>query len=285
MLYFLLLGGALFALFQLVSDESFSDPEQREEIVVSEGRINALLQRFEKTWRRPPTRVELDGLIQNFVREEVMYREALALGLDRDDPVVRRRLRQKLEFISEALAALEEPGDEELQAFLDANAESYRQPSRFSFRQVFINSPESSQKAKTEALELLAALRSDRINAAEAGDAHILQHQFVNQSDWEIERTMGRRFLQGLEEIQTGNWQGPIVSGFGLHLVYISESIEGDISRLGEVRDQVFRDWSARKRKQFNEAFYEKLRERYKVTIETPVSESTHNATPEKDSG
>jgi hypothetical protein len=106
LLYFLLLGGALFVLFQQLSGERFRGPDQLEEIVVSEGHIQTLELGFEKTWQRPPTREELDGLIQSFIREEVMYREALALGLDRDDPVVRRRLRQKLEFLSEDMVAL-----------------------------------------------------------------------------------------------------------------------------------------------------------------------------------
>ena len=256
-------------LFQQVADDSYVSPDQREEIVVSAGQIQTLKLGFEKTWNRAPTREELDGLIQSFVREEVMYREALALGLDRDDPVVRRRLRQKLEFLSEDMVALAEPEDSELQTFLDANAETYRQPSRFSFRQVYINSNERGQSAEADAMELLGKLRSTEIDAADAGDSLMLQPEFVNETDHEIVRRLGREFLQGLKQTETGSWQGPVRSGFGLHLVYISERIAGEVPSLSEVRNLVFRDWSSRQRKKTNEAIYENLRKRYKVTVES----------------
>ena len=269
MLYFLLLGAALFVLFQMVSDDEFGDPDQLEEIIVSEGRIQSLVLDFEKTWQRPPSRQELDSIVESYVREEVFYREALALGLDRNDPIVRRRLRQKLEFLSEDLAALVEPEDSELQAFLDANPDTYRQSSQFSFLQVYLNSSQRGQNARADARDLLVKLQSDSIDMDSAGDSLMIEQRFVNQSERDIERTLGSQFLQGLREIPTGGWQGPIVSGFGLHLVYISERIDGEIPRLHEVRDQVFRDWASERRKQTNEAIYEELRKRYTVKVKS----------------
>jgi len=269
LLYFLLLGGVFFVLFQQVADDSYVSPDRREEIVVSAGQIQTLKLGFEKTWQRPPTREELDGLIQSFVREEVMYREALALGLDRDDPIVRRRLRQKLEFLSEDMVALAEPEDSELQTFLDANAETYRQPSRFSFRQVYINSSERGQSAESDAMKLLGKLRTTDVDPPGAGDSLMLPPEFVDETEHEIARRLGREFLQGLKETETGSWQGPVRSGFGLHLVYISERVDGEVLQLNEVRNLVFRDWSSLQRKKTNEAIYENLRKRYKVTVES----------------
>ena len=214
MLAFLLLGGALFVLFQQISDDGFFGTDQLEEIVVTEGRIQALALGFEKVWQRPPTRRELDGLIEGFIHEEVLYREALAMGLDRDDPIVRRRLRQKLEFLSEDLAGLEEPEQQELQAFLDANPETYRQATRFSFRQVYINTSQRGQSAENDAIELLVKLRAQDSDTVIAGDSLMLEHQYTNETERDIERTLGHQFLQSLRETPIGGWQGPIVSGY-----------------------------------------------------------------------
>ena len=269
LLYFLLLGGALFLLFQQTSDDSYDSLDQLEEILVSEGHIQTLRLGFEKTWQRVPTQQELNGLVQNYVREEVLYREALAMGLDRDDPIVRRRLRQKIEFMFEDLAALNEPEESELQAFLDASLDAYRQSSRFSFRQVYLNSSQRGQSAEFDAKKMLAKLRAGEADTAGAGDSLMLRYQFDNETDREIERALGRQFLEGLVKSPTGSWQGPIVSGFGLHLVYVSERIDGSIPKLSEVRDRVFRDWASERRKQANEAIYQNLRKRYRVTVES----------------
>jgi parvulin-like peptidyl-prolyl isomerase len=276
--YFLMLGGFFFVLFQLVSDQGFGDSSQLEKIVVSKGRIQALKLGFEKVWQRPPGQKELNGLIQSFIKEEVMYREALALGLDQGDPIVRRRLRQKIEFLFEDLTALEEPDDSELQAYLDANPEAYRQPSRFSFQQVYLNTSQRGPGVETDAKELLARLRAEDIDAASAGDSLMLKRQFVNETDRDIERALGRQFLDGLVAVPSGSWQGPVVSGFGLHLVYIHERIAGKIPELSATRDQVFRDWSSEQRKETNRQIYQNLRKRYEVTFEDPLSENTNNA-------
>ena len=278
LLYFLLLGGALFLLFQQVSDNPFSGDAPPEEIVVSAGRIQALSQGFEKVWQRSPTQQEMQALIQNYVREEVLYREALAMGLDRDDAIVRRRMRQKMEFLSEDIAALDPPDEAELQAYLDANPETYRQPTRFSFRQVYLNPANHAQDLEKDVMELLASLRSNDTDAIDAGESMMLEHEFQNASERDIERALGRQFLQQLRNSQTGSWQGPIRSGFGLHLVFISQRIDGQIPRLAEVRDEVLRDWSARKRKQTNEAIYQAFRKRYKVIITGPGGEAVEQS-------
>jgi parvulin-like peptidyl-prolyl isomerase len=154
-----------------------------------------------------------------------------------------------------------------LQAFLDASPDAYRQSSRYSFRQVYLNSGQRGQSAESDAKTMLAKLRVGEADAASAGDSLMLRYQFDNETDREIERALGRQFLEGLVKSPTGSWQGPIVSGFGLHLVYVSGRIDGEIPELSEVRDQVFRDWSSERRKQANEAIYQNLRKRYEVTV------------------
>ena len=274
LLYFLLLGGALFLLFQQVSDRPFLNTEELEEIVVTEGRIQALSQGFKKVWQRPPRQQEIEALIQNYIREEVLYREALAMGLDRDDAIVRRRMRQKMEFLSEDIAALVPPDEAELQAYLDANPENYRQPAQFSFRQVYLNPANHGDDLEKDVMELLSSLRSNDMDAINAGESLMIKHEFQNETEFDIERVLGRQFVTQLRDTTTASWQGPIRSGFGLHLVFISQRIDGWAPQLVEVRDEVLRDWSAQKRKQTNESIYQAFRKRYKVTIIGPGGET-----------
>ncbi len=276
---FLLLGGAMFALFQQVSNDALPD---NVEIVVTKGHIQALLVGFEKVWQRSPSAKELDGLIQNYIREEVLYREALAMGLDRDDGIVRRRLRQKMEFISENLANLDAPEEQELHAYLAAHQENYRQPTRFSFRQIYFNTSKRGQAAQADAMTLVATLQAQDADVATLGDPLMVKQQFNSETEREIERALGSQFLQSLRETPTGSWQGPITSGFGLHLVHIDERIDGELSKLNDVRELVIRDWASVKRKQTNEAFYETLRKRYKMTVENLKSENKSNESTTK---
>lgn len=270
LLVFLLLGGAMFVFFQQVSDDSLPD---NAEIVVTQGHIQALLLGFEKVWQRSPSAKELDGLIQNYIREEVLYREALAMGLDRDDGIVRRRLRQKMEFISEDLASLDAPDEQQLQSYLTAHQEDYRQPTYFSFRQIYFDTSKRGQAAQADAENLLAKLRIQEADVTILGDSLMLKQQFNSETETEIERALGAQFLQSLRDTPTGSWQGPIESGFGLHLVRIDERINGELPILNDVREMVTRDWASEKRKQTNEAFYESLRKRYKVTVENHVND------------
>lgn len=270
LLYFLLLGGALFAIFQLAGGIVSSDLEQTNEIVVTAGRINSLSQKFGKLWQRPPSEQELAGLIREHIREEVLYREALAMGLDRNDTIVRRRLRQKMEFLSEDLAILDAPKEEELQAFLVAHPERFRPETRFSFRQVYLDPAKRGQSTDAEALALLTRLREQDGDADVVGDPLMIEHRFENEMESQISKALGSGFLEALLDTPTGCWQGPVTSGYGFHLVYISQRIDGKIPDLAEVRGIVEREWAAAKRKQSNEAFYEILRGRYTITVVSP---------------
>ena len=265
--HFLLLGVAFFVLFEWVAGDARTEIDRAGEIVVTEGRIRALSQNFSQVWQRAPSEQELDGLIQDHIREEILYREALAMGLDRDDTIVRRRMRQKIEFLSEDIARLDEPSDEDLEAFLAADPERFREDTRFSFRQVYVSADKHGPSAEAEALSLLAELRERDRDVSELGDRLMIEHRFADASEREVARALGSQFLEALVDCPIGSWQGPIVSGFGLHLVHISERIDGRVPGLVEVREAVVREWFVKERKKANEAFYEMLRERYTVTI------------------
>ena len=244
------------------------------EIIVTEGRVQALALGFKKVWQREPDSQELDALIQNFIRDEVYYREALAMGLDKDDTIIKRRLRQKMEFISEDIASLDPPTDHELQAFLDAHAEDYRQDSRFSFRHIYFDSSKRGQAAQTDAVALLAKIQTEEVDITKVGDSLMLKQEFNDESEREIKRALGTQFLQSLRDTPVGSWQGPIKSGFGLHLVHIDQHFDGQIQALNEVLELVVRDWQAQKRKQTNAAFYTSMRKNYRVTVVKPKAES-----------
>jgi parvulin-like peptidyl-prolyl isomerase len=267
LLAFLVLGGLIFVVFQQVSDDASPDTA---EIVITKGQIKALSIGFEKVWQRSPTETETKDLVQNHVREEILYREALAMGLDRGDGIIKRRLRQKMEFLSEDIANLIEPDDSELQSYLDKHRQDYRQPTRYSFRQIFFDAGKRGQAANDDAGALLKTLSENGTDITELGDRLMIRQSFENETESEIKNTMGSDFLNSLQQLPTGNWSGPIRSGFGLHLVYIDQRIEGSAPQLDKVRNLILRDWALDKRKQINETFYETMRKRYEVKSESP---------------
>lgn len=262
---FLLLGAAIFALFQQVSTDYQTD---NADIVVSKNQIQSLKLGFNKVWQRSPDANELDKLIKNHIREEVLYREALALGLDKNDSIVRRRLSQKMQFLSEDIADLEKPDDKTLQAYLDDNIDKYMKPSSFSFRQVYFNTGKRGKATQSEAEALLIQLNKGQIDGRDSGDSIMIEYQFDLMRDTEVERLLGAKFIQALDGLPIGSWQGPILSGFGLHLVFIDEFVASEASKLDDVRGEVNRDWMAEKRIETNQAIYDKARQRYSIVVE-----------------
>ncbi len=264
--HFLALGAGLFTLFG-----GGGAGERPDEIVVSAGQIDHLVEIWMKTWQRPPTYDELQGLIEDRVMEEVLYREALALGLDRDDVIIRRRLRQKMEFIADDFAATAEPTDDELEAFLDEHPELFMVDARLTFRQIYLNQDRRGATARQDAERLLVRLANDAgVDAEMLGDPLSLPHAYASSSQTDVARLFGREFAEGLLELEPGSWTGPIRSGYGLHLVRVDGRTDGRMPELSEVRDAVKRDWFAARRREAKEALYGRLRERYTVTVETP---------------
>lgn len=240
------------------------------EIVVDAGRVASLSAQFQTVWQRPPTATELDGLIQSFVREEIYYREGLALGLDRDDPIVRRRIGQKLAFVADGLAP-EAPSDAELKTWLDAHAADYAQGPRYTLRQVFFDPARHAGSLDRDVAAARAGLAQGRDGF---GDATLLPPALANASPAEVERTFGSEFAATLARLPTGAWQGPVRSGYGEHLVIVDAFVPARTPALDEVRAQVERDFVRARAEQLGEAFYQKLRARYTVRIEAgPAAE------------
>lgn len=268
LLHFLLLGAGLFAASSFLSTR---DELPRDAIVVSAGKIEHLSALYERTWQRPPTAQELEGLINDFIREEAAYREGKAFGLDRDDTIIRRRIRQKLDFIAEDIAGLVEPSDDELAAYLETHPDDFRVDPRLTFRQVYLNPDQHGESIEADARDLLSTLGGDAaIDASSLGDRIMLEHDYRDVSMREVASLFGEQFAIAIVELDPGSWEGPIESGYGLHLVMIDERTDGRQPDLDEVRDQVRREWEHVRRLEMTEAFYREMLDRYEIVVEWP---------------
>jgi hypothetical protein len=239
LVHFVALGAAMFAVCHWMSKSEAPQPDQ---IMVTAGRIENLAAGFARTWQRPPTAEELAGLVREYVREEMASREAMALGLDQEDTIIRRRLRQKLEFVAEDLSVLAEPSDGELRAYLEAQPEKFRQERRYWLR----IEPEA--------------------------DLVMLRREFEGITAGEIAQQLGHALAEKLDELAIGQWHGPVESGYGPCRVLLGRRLEGRLPELEEVRDQVRREWASARRMEASEKFYQSLLQRYTVTFERPAS-------------
>ncbi len=269
LLHFLLLAVAVFAVYDVAGKSAAG---QRARIVVTQGQIASMVEGFTRTWQRPPTTDELEGLIRDRVREEVYWREAVALGLDKEDPIIRRRLRQKLEFVTDDVAAQAEPTDGELSAYLKTHADAFRVERRFTFRQVYLDPERHGENLGRDAAQLLARLNQvdSGTDVLGLGDPFLLEHDFDAVPAGEVDKQFGEKFAAKLGDLPLGQWQGPVESGYGVHLVFVGERTEERVPELPEVRDAVRREWLNDRRRQANEKFYEEALKRYAVVVEPP---------------
>ena len=267
LLHFLFIGAALFVLFYEVGAPV---AERTDVITVSGQDLEQMSALWAKRWQRPPTSAELDGLVESRIREEVLYREAQALGLDQDDTIVRRRMTQKMEFLFGDLTTGTEPTDEELQAYLEANAERFLIAPRFSFMHVFLNSEKRGDMAMQDAELLLDDLRLQGVRADPfaVSDASLIDNRFDNVRDREISRMLGEQFATGVVKAPVGQWHGPVVSAYGVHLVFVGERQEARTPQLADIRDRVRTEVEAERRREANEAMYQQLRARYEIRID-----------------
>jgi hypothetical protein len=276
LLHFLLIGALLFLVFEFIKSPVGI---QENSIVITRGDIDALQANFSRTWQRPPTDSEVSGLIEERVRDEIAYREAIAMGLDQGDSVIRRRLRMKMELLVEDVAGLSPPTDEDLEAYLVEHRESFHQQPQVSFMHVYLNSDKRGARVENDAKEILTKLSAAGRDAdpGSYGDPSMLPKELPLYYINDIGRLFGVDFSKNIQEVKPGGWTGPVWSSYGLHLVYVRERIEGRDPELAEVRKEVEREWSAKRRREFKEATYNKLGERYTIVIEEQTSGESEN--------
>lgn len=273
---FLFIGAAIYGLYMTCGTRTESEPDNT--ITMTAGEIEWLTTAWQKRWNRPPTTEERDGLIKQHVRESVLYREALAMGLDKDDVIIRRRMAQKLEFLAQDLVALIPPADEALRAYFGEHRQRYQSPARLTFTQVFIDPDKRGDATLDDAEKIKAILiaRADALEDADAlGDDFMLQDYYPEKTRTDIQKLFGSGFAESVVDLSAGQWHGPVLSGYGVHLVYVHGRSEPSPPVFAEVRERVAQDWEDDKRQELNEQYYESLLARYKIVVEDDPSEAT----------
>jgi hypothetical protein len=264
LLHFLIIGAVIFVVFTVVNKEEATVSGNK--IVISSAEIERLMDNWSKKLNRPPTETELQGLIESYIKEEVYYREALALGLDQNDTILRRRLMQKMEFLSNDLADLNQPDESELNKYFVDNQGKYKLPARMSFTHIYFSLDKRGAMALEDSKKVLSELNVPR--APERGDSFMMEYDFIQETPFEVVRLFGKGFAEELFTLGINTWQGPIESGYGLHLVRISEKVDSRMPELASVIDKVRTDLMFEQRQKMNKEIYEKFKERYEIVVE-----------------
>jgi len=269
LLHFTVLALLIFAAFGVLKPTTATRPASA--IVVTSGKVGQMAAVFSKTWQRAPNEAELKGLIEDYIAEEALVREALALGLDENDTVIRRRLRQKMEFISDAEVDALAPTDTDLQAHLDAHASAYQIDPMISFTQIFLSPEKHGDALLPDAAALLAQLKANpERDVSVLGDPSLLPGTERATKVTRIGNDFGPEFASAIAELPVGIWSGPVASAYGLHLVRVTDRQPGRMPALTEVRDAVLRDWSNAEREKRSKEQLDSLLTQYTVTIEMP---------------
>ena len=269
LVHFLAIGAAIYLAFAVFAEPAPDETDKT--IVVSAAEVEWMQTSWAKRWNRPPTAKELDGMVQQYIRETVLYREALTMGLNKHDAVIRRRLAQKLEFLAKDLVALTPPTEEELRAYFNAYQDRYQQPARYTFTQVYFDPDKRGDATLNDAKKVKATLiaKGDAIEGAGAlGDGFMLQNYYPEKDRAEIQKLFGSGFTKSLVALSPAQWHGPVLSGYGVHLVYVSNISQPPAAVFAELRERVTQDWKTDRGEELNEKFYANLRDRYTIVIE-----------------
>jgi len=265
--HFLVLGTALFLLYNALSGAK-GGSERR--IVVNDATVAAIVRQHQVTWKRPPTPAELKGLVEAHVRDEVLYREGLAMGLDRDDAVIRRRVQQKLGVVAEESMARAAPTDAELQDHLDKHAGRYVRPAVVGFEQVMFDPLKRRATLRADIDNALARLR-DGASPDAMGDSSLLPASTDTIAADLLAREYGDGFSAALMALPIGTWSGPVASGYGTHLVRVNHRTLARAASLVEVSAAVAGDWEGDRRAQASDAFYRNALKKYDVVIDVDL--------------
>jgi peptidyl-prolyl cis-trans isomerase C len=276
LIQFLLLGGALFGVYALAPDAR-TGPAASKEIRLSLDEISQLTLLHQSQWRRLPTPQELQRLIENKVQQEILYREALAMGLDKDDEIVKRRMAQKMQFLAEDVAAAREPTTAELRNWFEKNSGKFAQPPRLSFRHLYFSPDRRGARARDDAQQALAKLAGQPVDAKGANalaDPFMFQEYYRDRAPEFLGKEMGPQFALAVAKLTPGSWQGPIESGFGWHLVFVDTVISGRVPAFEEVEADVRTARLGEQKAQAWEKAYKELRAKYTVLLPAPPETS-----------
>jgi parvulin-like peptidyl-prolyl isomerase len=280
LLHFLLIGLVLFG-FYAYKNRGRSGSESPRQIVLSLDELATMEAYFESQWHRRPTPQEFQAMVEDKVKEEVLYREGLVMGLDKDDTIVKRRMAQKVQFLAEDIATAHEPSTAELKTWFETNTEKFALPSRYSFRHIYFSPDKRGKNAHDEAVQALARIAGqpeDSLLIGSAADRFMFQDYYGDRAPSAIAKEFGPQFAVALEKIQPGSWQGPIESGFGWHLVFVDTVIPGRVPAFEEVESEVKTAWLGEQKAQAREKAYKSLRSKYTVLLPAPPDKQTASA-------
>jgi peptidyl-prolyl cis-trans isomerase C len=274
LVHFLLIGFVVFVVYGVLNHGKSANISHQ--IVLTLDDMKQLDASFVSQWSRQPTAQEFNGLLESFVRQEILYREGLAMGLDKDDTIVKRRMAQKMEFLSEDVAAAHEPTTRELQEWFAKNSQQLALPGRATFRHLFFGFDRRGQKAQTDAdsaLARISGLPEDSPIAMSQADPFMFQNYYADRDPEQLAKEFGPDFAAAIFKLKAGSWQGPIESAYGWHLIWIESATPGRIPSFVEIQDDVKTAWLADQKAEQWRMSYAKLRAQYDVVVLQPTPE------------
>ena len=272
LIHFLLIGSLLFGLYGLMPSAGPATAASKQ-VRLSQSEIAQLTLLFQSQWRRPPTPQELERLVENKVQQEILYREALAMGLDKDDEIVKRRMAQKMQFLAEDVAAAREPTAAELKAWFEQNSDKFAQPPRLSFRHLYFSTDRRGERARDDAQQALAKLAGQPVDtqaAAALADPFMFQDSYRDRAPDFLAKEFGTAFALALTRLAPGSWQGPVESGFGWHLVFVDTVAPGRVPAFEEIESDVRTAWLGEQKALAWDKAYNKMRAGYTVWLPAP---------------
>lgn len=273
LVHFLLIGGLLFAVHSVTSPGRGTPAAASREIRLSHGELAQLVVLFTSQWRREPTAEEFNRLVEDKIQGEILYREALAMGLDKGDEIVRRRMAQKMQFLAEDVAAAREPTSEQLRVWYEKNRASFAQPPRVSFRHLYFSPDRRGARAREDAAQALAKLAGqpeDAKIAASFADRFMFQDHYRDRAPEFLGKEFGPQFARAVAALPPASWQGPVESGFGWHLVFVDTVIPGRVPAFEEIEAEVRTAWLAQQKALAWLKAYKEMRARYTVFLPAP---------------
>jgi peptidyl-prolyl cis-trans isomerase C len=269
LLQFLVAGALLFAGYRVLHPQ-VSRPVDTTRIEVTADDLRQLEISWTAQWHRPPSADEMRGLVQARVREEILYREALALGLDQGDSIVKRRLAQKMEFLASDMSSLPEPSPADLRAWYAAHSQQFAEPGRVSFRHVYFSTDRRGPRARDDAARMAARLAgkpSDAQVVATIGDRFTFQDEYPDREPEQIAAIFGSSFAATVDKLPAGSWQGPVESGLGWHLVFVTSTTPGRVPPYEQVEAEVRSAWLDEQRTALRQAAFDAMKARYEIRL------------------
>lgn len=261
LIHFLVIGGLIFFVYGQ-KNGGFEEKENR--IVITKSNFDRLIMQWKKKHFRNPTKAETDEILEEFIYHEVMYREALVMGLDKNDIIIQRRLSQKLEFLSSDILQIAEPTNDELQEYLNTHSEKFMLPSKLSFTHVYIDTNKHTKEYFEELKKDLESGKSYKT----LGDPFMFAKEFTNVTQTDVSKVFGRAFAKKIFSLHVDSLQGPIRSGYGLHFVNISKKTDAKVAKVQDIKSTLTKYWKEEKTEQANSKIYQDLKKQYNIEVQ-----------------